>query len=268
MTGGHRKMALMRLIDKTTYDALPDVLKSEYAKEGDNYLLETDDASYKTKIGEFRSNNVELLKAQTDLKKEMVKFKDIDPVKYAEMQTKLDEISDKKMIEEGKLEELLTQRVERYQEEHDSKYTALEGVNSTLIGNAKTQSDKIKVLMIGSKITAAVNDIGVVRKGAMVDIISRAKKVWELDDDLNLVPKKDGNIYYGEDGKNPITPEEYAKSLYTEAPYLFESSKGGGSQGNEDHKNVDGKVTVIDKHDKELFGNNLEDIASGKILAQ
>lgn len=263
-------MALKRLIDKTLYDALPDVLKSEYVKEGDNYLLETDDESFKTKIGEFRSNNVSLLKSQTDLQKEMEKYKDIDPVKYSDMKIKLDEISDKKMIEEGKLEELLTQRVERYQEEHNSKYNALEEVNANLIGNAKNQSDKIRVLMIGSKIATAVNGIGVVRKGAMVDILSRAKKVWELDDDLNLIPKKDGNVYYGEDGKNPITPEEYAKSLYADAPYLFESSKGGGSQGNEnDNKNnQNGNVTVIDKHDKQTFGENLEDIASGKVIAQ
>lgn len=261
-------MALKRLIDKTVYDALPDVLKSEYTKEGDNYLLETDDESFKTKIGEFRSNNVALLKTQTDLKKEMEKYKDIDPAKYAEMQAKMDEISDKKLIEEGKLEELLSQRVERYQEEHNSKYSALEEVNSNLLGNAEKQSDKIRVLMIGSKITAAVNEIGVVRKGAMVDIISRAKKVWELDDDLNLIPKKDGNVYYGEDGKNPITPGEYAKSLYADAPYLFEASKGGGSQGNENTKKIDGNVTVIDKHDKETFGENLEDIANGKVIAK
>lgn len=35
---------LKRKIDKAAYDALPDVLKSEYKPNGDNYVLDTDDA--------------------------------------------------------------------------------------------------------------------------------------------------------------------------------------------------------------------------------
>ncbi len=146
------------------------------------------------------------------------------------------EIEDKKLIDAGKIDELVEARVERVITDANNKYAALEQVAAADKSRADKAEGKLKGLLIDKDITSAVANVGSVRKGGMTDVLSRAKDVWTLDDEGNLVAKKGDNIIYGSDGKSPLSPQEWAQSLVTDAPFLFEGSKGAGANGGDNKK--------------------------------
>lgn len=258
-------MALKTLLSKKEFDELPDALKEHYTEEGDSYVLGTDDSSFKSKINEFRNNNVELLRKQEELKAQIKQFDGIDPEKAREATAKLLELEDQQLIDEGKMEELLEKRTERMRSEFEHKYNALNEAHESLKGANHKTEEALQGQMIEARIAQAVNGVGTVVKGAMPDILNRARAIWKLDDNLQLVAKKDDLPILGNDGVKPLTPEEYAAGVLQEAPWFFEGSSGGAAGGNDKSGNNAGNVGTIPRNDKSAFGNNLEDIASGKV---
>lgn len=255
------------LITKKDFDLLSPELQKEYTQtpgNEDEFLLEQDDTSFKAQLGEFRNNNIRLIKEKATLEEDAKRFKDIDPDKYNEAQRKLAELEDKKLIEEGDVEALVENRTQRMKADHQGQVTALntklEGI-TTEHANLENQLSRV---LIDSTAQQAVTIVGAVRKGAMTDILSRARGVFQLQEGVPVPIGADGNVLYGADGKSPLSIEEWAKGLTDEAPYLFEGTKGGGGQGS-DKNNPPGNKGQIDANDKEAFATNLEDIASGKI---
>ena len=66
----------------------------------------------KGKLDEFRGNNVTLMKDMDDLTN---KFKNVDLDQYADMMQKQLDQKDKKLIDDGKIDELVEERTKRIQ---------------------------------------------------------------------------------------------------------------------------------------------------------
>ena len=64
---------LKRKIDKSAYDALPDVLKAEYKSNGDNYVLDTDDARDLITARDKEKERADALKTELDRTKTTLK---------------------------------------------------------------------------------------------------------------------------------------------------------------------------------------------------
>ena len=230
------------------------------------FVLDVEDGDFKTKIKEFRDNNNDLKKQIETAQKQMESFKDVDPEKYKSMQKELLTYKDKTLLDEGKVEELLEQRTERMRNEYTDKFKKLEDIaaqNEASAQKYQVQLSKIAVndaVMKGIALSKAV-----IRAGASEDLLSRAAKVWSIDEEGKIRAKDSaGHILYGLDGKDPLTTEEWVAGLHKDAPFLFEASKGGGAPGGGDG---DGDPTRISIHDKTAFGANIEGIAAGTIKA-
>ncbi len=172
------------------------------------------------------------------------------------------DLEDKKMIDAGQLDELLLERTDRmrgdFEGQRESMQKLLDEANGTS-SNYKTQLEKV---VIDSSIQTAVGNVATVKQGAMQDVLSRAKSVWKLDENGAPLPvDHQGKTIYGKDGSKQVSMEEWAEGLLSEAPYLFEGSKGGGAGGG-DHRSSGSKVLGSNQ---EALSNNLEDIAAGKV---
>lgn len=218
------KLAIAKLED------VDEAIRSLYKMGGDGkYHLETEeDEAGKAKIKEFRDNNVKLLKEKEDLEN---KLKAIgDPAEIEKMKKKIQAIDDKQMIEAGKIDELVAQKVERMRADFENQLaamkTALEGKDADL----GKMNSRLSEVLIDSEITRAVNAVGGVRKEALQDLISRGKRVWKLEEG-KPVPKEGDKTLYGKDGKSILTFDEWAQIQFETAPFLFEASAGSGAAG-------------------------------------
>jgi len=221
-------MALKLVIEKL--EEVAEGLRDQYKVGGDGkfHLDMEEDAAAKKKLEEFRDNNIKLLKEKQELE---TKLKDLgDPKEIAEMKKKIQSINDKQLIEAGKIDELVAQKVERMKADYESQIAALKTAGDQKQGELDKTVARLSEVLIDSEITKAVTAVGGVRKDAMQDIIARGKRVWRLEDG-KPVPKEGDRLLFGKDGKSVMTFEEWAVILAQSAPFLFESTGGGGSTG-------------------------------------
>tara|TARA_R110000796_G_C14571530_1_gene435766 strand:- start:8619 stop:9374 length:756 start_codon:yes stop_codon:yes gene_type:complete len=195
-------------------DDIPDGLESHYKKAGDKWVLDCEGAIPKAKLDEFRANN-------TELKKQLEKFKDIDPERHAELLLKADELDAAKATNQDKINELVTKRVETMQGEFDKQ---LAEANATI----EAQTGTLTTLQIDGAVLAAGNEMGV-RKSAAQDLAARARSTWKLVEGKPVAFTGEEEIF-GKAGEK-ISMAEWMEGLATDAPHLFEDNGGSGSKG-------------------------------------
>jgi hypothetical protein len=214
-----------------TLEGLTEEVKGLYKKEADGKFhlqLEAGDDDTKRKLDEFRENNIRLQKERDELLK---KFAGIDLEEIAGLKKRLQEIDDKKMLDSGKIDELVAQRVERIKSEYENQVKKMKEALDEKDKALGTTTQKLSTVLIDSEITRAVNSVGVIRKEAMRDILARGREIWRLDENGKPIPKEGDHLLYGKDGKASLTFDEWAKTLLESAPFLFEGSAGGGAGG-------------------------------------
>lgn len=270
---------------KATINALTEVdeaLRSLYVQQGDVYVLDVDESEYKSRIGEFRDNNVALkqeleklkeLAGGNDALREMLKkYEGIDdPEAAREALEKMKSIEEKKLIDAGQIDQVVEQRLnertDRMKRDYESQIEALQKANGEWETKYNGTHGRLSEVLIDTALQQAVTSVAPIRKGAMQDILARGRRVWSLDDDGHPVARNtDGKIIYGKDGKDPITQEEWAQSLLYDAPYLFEGNAGGGAGGG--GGGGSGDKGVISVTDQDAINANIEGIAKGEVLVQ
>jgi len=265
---------------KTTVQNLEDVeasFRGLYTKVGDVYVLDTDDGEYKTRLSEFRNNNIELARINDELGKkagsvdqlmeQLKAYEGLDPETAREAVTQFEAMREKKLIDAGKLDEVVEERINKrlqlLNKDHSAKVAALENALNETKTTADTFKNKLSEVVIDSSLQSAVTTVAPVRKGAMMDILSRGRQVFKLDESGAPVPRdSNGDIMFGKDGKNPMSMEEWSQSLLQDASYLFEPNSGGGAGGNDDSSHSSGAVSAVDQG---AINANIEAIAKGDV---
>lgn len=192
-----------------------------YAASADGtFTLQAEGVADKAKLDEFRDNNISLSKQMDDLKK---MFEGIDPNKVRELMARQKELEEKKLIDAGKLDELLAQRTTAMKSEYEAKLTAAEEAR-------KKVTSQLEVLLVDSAIQTAAAKTGV-RATALEDVMLRGRTLFKVQDGKAVPIGADGKVIYSSDGVTPQSVEGWLGSLTTSAPHLFEPSKGGGAGG-------------------------------------
>jgi hypothetical protein len=214
-------------------EGLDDAVKDLYSKHTDGkFYLDVEGAVSKSKVDEFRDNNVSLkqqIEEMTD------KFGNVDLDKYTALMEKEALDDGKKRITMEKVDEIVAERTRAMKAEHDNQLQALMGANEGLNG-------QLNGLLIDGAIRSAAAEAKV-RGAAMEDVVLRAKQTFQVVDGKAVAHDADGKVIYGKDGSNPLSTSEWISGLKTTADHLFESSKGGGAGGGDQKPNSQQNVT-------------------------
>ncbi len=238
-------------------------LQSHYTKTDTGYVLDVNQDEYKNKLNEFRNNNIQYQKTKQDALDSLAKFKDVDLEKYNSLLKKEDDIENQNLIKKGDFDQLLTKETDRLKTEYDGKINVLETGKQDADSKALTYKSQLDDLAINDAINKAVSEAGVPMKGALTDIISRAKKVWVVNENGVAVAKDGETLLFGKDGKAHLTATEWAKDLMTTAPYLFEQNSGGGAPGSKNPGGNQGKKIQIKRSE---IGNHIGKLKDVEII--
>jgi DNA-directed RNA polymerase subunit F len=230
-------MALKPVLE--TLEGVAEEIQKEYEERDDGkFYLKIDgetvgEAEFKAKIDEFRTNNVKLMKDMEKLTADLKKFEGVDPAKYKQALEKLQSIDDQKLIEEGKITELLATQTERMRGDYEAQIAALKESNAEGKEKFASLEGKFAAAMIDNTIQIAVNSIPhKIREGVMEDIIARGRRVFKMDEERRPVARDaSGSPLFGKDGTTPLSIQEWVEELPKNASHFFEPSSGGGSGG-------------------------------------
>lgn len=223
-------------------DEVPAEHLSLYTERDGALVLDVDGAVEKSKLDEFRNNNLALTKERDELKQ---RFDGIDPEEARAL------LADKQKAEEEKLlrgtgapdanaaekaEKDKAAERERIEKVIEGRVKGIKADLEKQVGSITAERDALT-----SRLTAIQIDQGVItvatkrglRPTAIADITARARTVFKLVNGAPAAFEADGkSVRYGKDGLTPMTLEEWVDTQVSEAPHLFESNAGGGAAGN------------------------------------
>ena len=179
---------------------------------------------YKTDIQKLTANRDEILQEKrrlVDLERSLGDMK-IDDVKQYVKQ--LQESQEAKLISEGKIDELLSQKIEKTRADYEGKLESMQKEMST-------RDERIAKLMIDQDATQQFIGAGGL-PDAVSDAVYRARQIFRVEDG-DLVPRDaNGEIVMGENGvltmKEFMASDKYLKGA---ARHLYAQAHGVGARG-------------------------------------
>lgn len=179
-----------------------------------SFVLNVEGAADKTRLDEFRNNNVDLLK-------KLDAFKGLDPAKVQELMETERKLAEKKLIDAGDIEGLIAQRVGAMKTDFEAQ---LKVANEQL----SLSTRQLETLLIDNTVREHATKLGVAST-AVDDVLLRAKTLFKVKDGKPQALDPDGKLVYGKDGVNPLAVTEWIGGLKEQAPHLFMASQGTGS---------------------------------------
>lgn len=236
---------------KATIDKLEDVdegVRGLYRERDGKFTLDVDGMVPRSRLDEFRENNISLKQQIEDLVK---KFDGIDPEEARKLAERAQKERDRRLIDAGKVDEVVGERTAAMKADFDARLKAAGDENAKLTG-------QLEGLLIDSALRESATKVGV-RSAAIEDVLLRGRRVFRLVDG-KATPMEGERPVYGKGG-DLMTIDEWVGGLAAAAPHLFEPSKGGGAQGGTQAPTVSGAIA---RSDHRSILENLAGIATGK----
>ncbi len=270
----HRRLVMPLRISYPKKEDVPEALASLYVEKDGAWVLEVDGmvpsgelATLKTRLDDFRTNNISLTEKLKGFDgKKLLTQEEVE--EFARLAEQEQGLKDKKLIDAGKLDELLASRTEKMRNDFDAQLKSLKDSLTASKDIAALHEGRLSSVLVESEVGRLMSASGNRPiQGAMSDIFARAGSVWKVNDQGTLVAlDAKGEQLYGSEA-NALTMDEWLVTTVKDAPYLFEGNKGSGGDGNKGggDKGSDG-IIRIPRSDERLKGLHVEDIATGKAV--
>jgi len=239
---------------KNTYnnaEDIPEGLESIYAKtDNGDYAVKVDGMVDKSRLDEFRDNNVNLRKEiegfenqssqhstriaemEEAMRAVESKYSGIDLEAYAEQQQAAKALAEKELIEAGEVDKLIDSRVNEVlaaqQKELQAQKMAYEGRLESLQTDLVNYDSQLNVMLVDNELTKIAGNKGV-RASALEDVLSRGREVFRVEEGQATAFGTEGRPLYAEDAVTPLSIDGWIGGLTKSAPHLFEMSSGAGA---------------------------------------
>jgi len=203
-------------------DEIPAEQQALYVERDGAWLLDVDGAVDKSKLDEFRANNIALSNQLADQKK---RFEGIDPEQVRKLAEEKHRLEEAQQIKSGEVDKVVEGRLRTAKTEWDKQFAAVSSERDSL--NAR-----LTAIQIDQGVITVATKRGL-RPTAIPDITARARTVFRLVDGAPRAYETDGQtVRVGKDGITPMTLDEWVEQQVADAPHLFESNAGGGAASN------------------------------------
>ena len=205
-----------------TKDEIPAGLEAHYVERDGAWVLDADGVADKSKLDEFRANNIAL---SNQLAEQQKRFEGIDPDEVRRVAAEKRQLEEAQQLKAGETEKVVEARVAAVRGDMQKQVSALTSERDAL-------NSRLVTIQIDQGVVAAATKRGL-RATAIVDITSRARSVFRLVNGVPTAFESDGQtVRVGKDGTTPMNLEEWIETQVSDAPHLFESNAGSGAAGN------------------------------------
>lgn len=209
----------------------------------------------------LKANRDEILDEKRRIREEFDGFKKswegLDAESVRTLMQRFENDEEAKLLAEGKVDEVIAKRTEAARRDAESRVEAAQKALTERDEALAGANAKIAELTIDAAVRSVAVDAGV-HKSSLPDIVGRARTVFGLGDDYEVVAKgPDGSKLYGKDGKSPLSPSEWLESMKREAPHWWPPSAGGGAGGGTGRNDASGTQDLDKMSSRELLKTGL-----------
>jgi hypothetical protein len=195
----------------------------------------------------------------------MAKYEDLDPEAARKAIERLALLDDSKLVDSGKLEEVVTARTEKMRLDFEKKLQAAIEREKALSGERDQIANRYTTALMDNEITNAAARLGV-KPGAINLIRAEARQKFKVHEDKVVMFDGDDPVR-GKDGNTPVGVEEWLGGMQADLPDIFVQDRGGGAY-NSGTRSPMGSVRTIRRSDpqyKEKAQSLFNEIADGKV---
>lgn len=226
---------------------------SDESQEGHSEVMEIINHQVDKAVEALKSTNIDLKEEKKKLQEILDGMPGSDEIeKMKLLQERLDSSEDARLVAEGKMDEVVEKRTERYRSKIESRLKETQdGYNKLEEDNKKLKSsfDKYK---IDNAIKSAAMEEGVL-KTAIGDLALRAAPTFFVEDGKVVAKDSHGDYLTNDDG-DKLSVREYVSSLKTEAPHFWPASATGGLNGGSPEQQEDSMFSSAAKGDAGEYG--------------
>ena len=248
-------------------EAVPEAAQSFYEARDDGKFVLAVEGSLpntvdKSRLDEFRDRNIEQAKeleeTQKSLQEVTERYDGVDVSSYKKWAKEREDVERKKLIEAGEVEKLITQEVKKATSPLNDLLTEIKTENDALKGDLTRKNLDEAILKAASGAS--------VQPGAESFLVDQAKREGWTTSEGRAVQIDQGGapVFSVQNAGSHKSIPEWVDEKAREFAWAFAPSSGGGATGSD----TSGPREVsksIDRDDRNAFGANLEDIASGKL---
>jgi|WetSurMetagenome_2_1015567.scaffolds.fasta_scaffold332428_2 hypothetical protein len=201
---------------------IPGELQSLYVERDGAWCLDVDGAVDKSKLEEFRGNNIALANELKDIRQ---RFEGIDPDEVRKLADEKRKLEEAQQLKAGEVEKVVETRVKSARADLEKQLSGVALERDSL--NARLTS-----IQIDQAVVTEATKRGL-RASAIPDITGRARNTFRLVNGVPQAFESDGKtVRTGKDGLTPLSLAEWIDAQVSEAPHLFEGNAGGGAASN------------------------------------
>lgn len=203
-------------------DEIPAEQQGLYVERDGSWVLDVDGAVDKSKLDEFRTNNITL---SNQLAEQRKRFEGIDPDEVRRVADEKRRLEEAQQLKAGEAEKVVEARVAAVRGDLQKQVSALTSERDAL-------NSRLVTIQIDQGVVAAATKRGL-RGSAIPDITARARNVFRLVGGVPTAFEADGQtVRLGKDGGAAMTLDEWVEQQVADAPHLFESNAGSGAASN------------------------------------
>ena len=212
-------------------DDLPDNIKPLYKKREDGkFQLEAEGVVDKTKLDEFRANNVALAESNKDMIEKLKKLEGIDPDKYKAFLDKFQSDEEKKLLKDGNLDEVIKLRTAGIVKDSTEQMAAKDKIIAKLTEDTKTATREKDSYIVEAEMRKSLDNPDLGFQPGVANILKDSVlKEFVHKDGKVIRVKSDGSLVYGKSG-DPMGLDEFVQGYAKDHPYLVKPSGGGGAR--------------------------------------
>ena len=193
-----------------------------YVERDGAWVLDAEGVVEKSKLDEFRTTNVTLLKERDELRQ---RFQGIDPDAVRQLAAEKRQLEEAQQLKAGEVDKVIEARLKQARGDWEKVHSAVVTERDALHG-------RLTAIQIDQAVVTEATKRGL-RATAIPDITSRARMIFKLVNGVPQAFEADGQTArLGRDGVTPMSVAEWIDALVADAPHLFESNAGGGAVGN------------------------------------
>ena len=229
-------MALKAVLTKAEFETLSDPIREYYVADGENFVLDAE-IDLHPKVMGLKSAFEKVKKDKKDGDAEFRRLReqigDMDPEKAREALKRVQEMADKHLLDEGKVDELIKARTDSLIKAHATEKTAFE----TKLTESEKARGALETEVTSLILDGTLRDESIkagVKKEHIDDVLYRMKDrgidgiKWRLGEGRTVVAMQGDEMKYGKDVQ-PMSPGEGLEMLKKAVPGFFEPSSGGGA---------------------------------------